>query len=441
MADQNASTPRSHRSGSESSKFDGISMHCGACCCLSAAAATCMLLFFSLHSSKADSNADDVGPSWAIVLAPLIILSLGVLLALVAALACVRMRSQAAGHPFMPTGVVPTAAPKPSVRLVATYGLSALGVLLVCLQIIHAERHAGQPRLPWALALSPVALMLGVRAVTVPPPLPLAFGAPEPDGLICWRWVNRAEILLGGAALVRLYAMVRATESGGGAEGGTDGSAVAGVPMGGWWGVVAPLLLLDVMRLVAGVRAVASASRTSQPPLKVRAPRRTRATLLIPTPRSRVHLDVCAHACPLRDPPPRLQVVDRAAWVFHRERRAICEGFAILLGALLRLAVWWAAAGQLQQRSVGAAGVSGGRDDADNDALLMEWRATYVPFALFSGLVVCCCCGCCLLPSLMLPLTAPPSQSGVQVRDAAAGEGTTQGASGPVGASCCNHLL
>ena len=227
MADQNASPPRSHRSGSESSKFDGISMHCGACCCLSAAAATCMLLFFSLHSSKADSNADDVGPSWAIVLAPLITLSLGVLLALVAALACVGMRSQAAGHPFMPTGVVPTAAPKPSVRLVATYGLSALGVLLVCLQIIHAERHAGQPRLPWALALSPVALMLGVRAVTVPPPPPLAFGAPEPDGLICWRWVNRAEIILGGAALVRLYAMVRATESGGGVEDGTDGTAIA----------------------------------------------------------------------------------------------------------------------------------------------------------------------------------------------------------------------
>ena len=163
---------------------------------------------FSRCLLEADSNADDVGPSWAIVRASIILSQ--VLLALVAA-RVVGMRSQAAGHPFMPTGVVPTAAPKPSVRLVATYGLSALGVLLVCLQIIHAERHAGSRGSVGARAL-PVALMLGVRAVTVPPPPPLAFGAPgrrphllalgEPRGDSPRRRRPRS-----------LYAMVRATEA------------------------------------------------------------------------------------------------------------------------------------------------------------------------------------------------------------------------------------
>lgn len=122
---------------------------------------------------------------------------------------------------------------------------------------------------------------------------------------------------------------------------------------------------------------------------------------------------------------------DRAAWVFHRERRAICEGGAIALGGLLRLAAWSAAASQLQQRSAAPAATHAAEEASDEG-----WA--YLPLALLAWLVLCCYGCCCLGPALWLRhQPAPAAKVGITERGGARADNGTAVA----GAACCTNQL
>ena len=137
---------------------------------------------------------------------------------------------------------------RPSLRTWGTWGFSALASAAVCIRVAAGTEEQAAP-VSWLAALAPLAGALLVRAVTVPPPPPAAQGGPDASGVGCWRLLARLELPLGLFSLVLLYWQLE-------------------VPTAarGWRAVAAPLVLLEVLGIGAGLRALGTVSRVSNPP-------------------------------------------------------------------------------------------------------------------------------------------------------------------------------
>ena len=199
----------------------------GCCCLLTAVTSACLLVFFSLHSANADGSA---ARPWLLVYAPVLLLTLTVLIALLCAPILLPVEAQ------------------PTARVWATWGLCAVAAAAACVRLAAAG-DGGEAAVSWRVALAPLGAALIVRAATLPAPPPAAKGGPDADGLGCARALARVELPLGATTLLLLYWQL-------------EGSPAAR----GWWTAAAPLLLLEALRVVAGLRAIGATARTSSPP-------------------------------------------------------------------------------------------------------------------------------------------------------------------------------
>ena len=283
------------------------------CCLLTTATSLCLLGFFYLHAANADGGA---GRPWSIVFAPAVLLAIVILFTLIFA-------------PFM----LPPHS-QPSLRAWGTWGLSAAAAIAIAVRIATTA-DGGASLVSWRMALSPLGGALVVRAATVPPELPPALGGPDAEGVGCWRILARLELPLG---LISLALADWQLEAPGAAR--------------GWWAAAAPLVVLEALSAVAGVRAFGAMTRASSAP-----------SLRVAT--------------------------DRVEWVRAHEGLAISVGTRAVAGGIFRAGLLCSLAGQLDARAdARAAKPAAGGDSPPS------WSAAYLPYTMLLSMMLCCVCCC-----------------------------------------------
>ena len=215
---------------------------------------------------------------------------------------------------------------RPTARTWATWALFAFGILSFTVTAKYGPSEEKMLASQWALA--PFAIMLLLRAVTIPPS-----AAPHSASISWSRAPYMLELPLGGVFLVLLF---RQLESGAG----------VGLYPTSWWVVASPWLLLEILTVSTGFRAIVSTSSSTLPPAGT---------------------------------------ADRVEWVRHHEWHALGVGSGSLAGGLLRIAVLCTFATTLNG--------TGGKDDGGGDGAS---AMGFAPMSILIALPFSCCVCCCL---------------------------------------------